>query len=129
MSKLYFDDPLYAAIAARDFGVKLQWAYDAGATHRDTNMLMVMSEESMRPYQRNTYIHPDSYHIFEPKPEDEARAFHPRRGHRRVLFDGANWLLCNIIPNQIIDPDFSIFPDKRNGKLFPWPKREEKVGA
>ena len=62
--KLYYTDPLAAAYMAREFGIRLEgdikwyncadWASKSLADDRNNEI----------------YIHPDSYHIFEPKMGD-----------------------------------------------------------
>jgi hypothetical protein len=73
---MYYNDPLHAAIMARDFGVDYydpgtgkQWLWDEDGqyyyiktTPEKRNCMMLKSDK--------LHIHPDSYDIFQPKDED-----------------------------------------------------------
>lgn len=56
MSKLYYKDPLAAAYMAREFGVKFDIP--------NSPTPLAMRREG------KYYIHPDSYHVFEPRVGD-----------------------------------------------------------
>lgn len=76
--KLYYDDPLAAAYMAREFGV--EFLQDelvdevscaspklfTSASHFDDKFHFHINDKKGRKY----YIHPDSYHIFEPQGND-----------------------------------------------------------
>ena len=63
--KLYYTDPLAAAYMAREFGVNIIDADGDSCNHEsiDWAMFIAMDFDQL-------YIHPDSYHIFEPQVGD-----------------------------------------------------------
>jgi len=65
--KLFYTDPLAAAIMARDFGVKIQGYYNV-----TKNLGDVLSWENIMESRHfpKYYVHEDSYHIFEPQDGD-----------------------------------------------------------
>lgn len=82
--KLYYTDPLAAAYMAREFGVKLQGILNEKIvnihqTNPDDAEFWTEGSEEVEPdgsesvnsyLGKQFYIHPDSYHIFEPQVGD-----------------------------------------------------------
>lgn len=62
--KLYYTDPLEAVYMASEFGVKFTNRIALYYEYKD--QVFVDQWRNQGPY----YIHPDSYHIFEPRAED-----------------------------------------------------------
>ena len=71
MTKLYYDDPLIAAYMGREFGVEFEnedetatFVMEGGAEYA------TLSQIQQCVLHHKYYIHPDSYHIFEPRGDD-----------------------------------------------------------
>ncbi len=137
MSKLYYTDLLAAAYMVREFGVRFVpniRGYSSpasvdltirGEDNQSISWLMVDGEldgwnnkigEAIKPNEK-IYIHPDSYHIFEPQVGDEGK-------------DSAG-RLCRFIPNKWIcwsrsgEPVYPMRIIQRNNKPFFMPEGEE----
>ena len=79
--KLYYKDPLAAAYMAREFGVKIQFA--TWWTDDFDDIISEYNEGEIFPSK--LYIHPDSYHIFEPHVGDVASYYF---GKQRDIYHG-----------------------------------------
>lgn len=110
--KLYYDDPLHAAIMARDFGVTYARPDDCRMTmqwadyHSDAKNVSDFEEHD------KLYIHPDSYSIFEPQEGDMVYTKNDS-GSESVC-----WVYGDTekLQREII---------QRNGKAFFMPKEQE----
>lgn len=115
--KLFFTDPLKAAIAARDFGVRIQ-----GCAEGDTFRCMIgdVINGIRSPY----YVHKNSYPIFEPQVGDyggdgyiSSVVIKVTESHVRI---------CVGIDSAWVEiPKDKFIIEKRNGLYFPWPERED----
>ena len=70
-NKLYYTDPRHASIMMSAFGAKIYWQHDVDrkqVPQELSNLAHDIYHGSV--WQGKYYIHPDSYHIFEPQVED-----------------------------------------------------------
>lgn len=117
MTKLYYDDPLQAVYMAEEFGVKY-----CDDVRLDSNCRI--SDVTYIKCPPIAYIHPDSYHIFDPMEGDVMQ------WHRQC-----NLMLVEKAPkdteeNEVLKlselhktlPNGRII--QRQGKPFFWPKTE-----
>ena len=108
MEKLYYTDPLASAYMAREFGVEL------------------INEDGHKYYVRNIitmhnlgklYIHPDSYHIFEPQVGD---VFSTTRADATSVEFVMSDIRATEFKHLIITQGAKII--QRNNKPFFWPE-------
>ncbi len=127
--KRYYTDPLAAAFMSREFGVELNKYVTTPASAKGigyTSFKKAPYKSAVRDElyskTRKYYIHPDSYHIFEPQAGDVGfdrgctAACHVRIiNERRWCFDSdpQGWPMCD---------GFKII--QRDNKPFFWPKEE-----
>lgn len=109
--KLYYTDPLQAAWMAREFGVKFENEDDAAMfVIEGGDEYATLSQMQQTITSKKYYIHPDSYHIFEPQEGDvveyniicdkyplEKRASHCLVTKTMMQTLGAIWVLEEII--------------------------------
>ncbi|MCG8394226.1 MAG: hypothetical protein MI745_14200 [Pseudomonadales bacterium] len=134
MTKYYYTDPLKAAYMAREFGVV--FTTELGGAPVGNNAIAIIGFDYLTIMYDAMYIttmtqtdkmtvHSGSHHIFEPVAGDEATMYHPQKGMRKVVFDGAHWCLANIIPDTPIEEGFVLTDyDKRDNKQFFMPEVE-----
>lgn len=139
MSKLYYTDPLAAAIMARDFGVELY------SNHTDEQMDEYDKSEPQRSFRwfdscltdgwmhdvemvsdairfiedasDKIYVYPDNYDIFQPKVGDK-----DEDGFR---FEGGAWVRFEMNGTKRILMANESYTAKRNNKPFFTPLEEE----
>lgn len=119
MSKLYYTDPLAAAYMAREFGVKLQAHYNV--TQNLGDALTYDEIVLMLDFER-FYIHPDSYHIFEPRAGDVMITEIP--GTSSVEVVSSDIRAREFIDHLVEKRGAKII--QRQGKPFFWPEREDE---
>lgn len=126
--RLYYTDPLMAAIAARDFDVQLQSRNCEGELEMGGRGIEYYFDNQGKFNQVTReedryYVHPDSEHIFEPQEGDIVRVVHRDSGD--TLYGERGTSRFGYIRNMVC-PDHSF--DRiimRNDKLFPWPESLE----
>ena len=65
-NKLYYTDPLKAAWMAREFGVVIEQARCKSSIEWEQDFYKSICYDAMLRHDKTYYIHPDSYHVFEP---------------------------------------------------------------
>lgn len=109
--KLFYTDPLASAYMAREFGVEYRAKPSGLAVTCDVSLDDGMGKSiNIKPNGDVYYIHPDSYHIFEPRVGDYVSF---RKDKEVYLVDEySSW---DVPPDKII---------QRNNKPFFMPEGE-----
>ncbi|QDP62904.1 MAG: hypothetical protein Unbinned5081contig1002_9 [Prokaryotic dsDNA virus sp.] len=110
MTKLYYADPLSAAYMAREFGVKMYIEGSNVELNSWNDFFVEYGGGTIDAFSDEFYVHPDSYHIFEPQVGD--------------VFEDANHRILKKHKHTIavIHPITII---QRNNRPFFWPESEE----
>jgi hypothetical protein len=120
--RLYFTDPLDAARAMRDFGVKLSYFNPSKEPIEIYNYRRILS---LRERVLRYYVHPESEHIFDPKDGDKfgkgRSTFHIEEDEK--VYDDDFDCSLELAGEFIKEFNYKII--QRDGKYFPWPEREE----
>ncbi len=122
MKKLYYTDPLAAAYMAREFGVKYEnCTFDTKITSfREISKGLIKGREI--DWFDRYYIHPDSYHIFEPQGIDLIEVITPENYPHHAL--QVHLMYYRGRGYRAIQDNESVKIIQRNNKPFFWPEEE-----
>ena len=122
--KKYYDDPLIAAYMAREFGVLVSPKMNTGEINWSCKYpsrgVYTHEWEALPPDWDRYYIHPDSWHIFEPQVGDFITQDGDDFCHKIVSFGANKQPVCSHT-SVLYDPYWSDIT-QRNGKHFFMPK-------